>query len=137
MITINSRRLCLALTLSLSAVMPASVWAGEAESWLNASNADKYCDTRRINDLKSANAFHNQAEVDQTTLSQGTLSQQKTKASNTGWGMQTIGSIEQRNCAAVVQADTQRYIVREQLKNQRYIYDTNIRQQLLGNMLRW
>ena len=137
MITITLRRFLLALSLSVPIIMPSDVLAGEYKSWINADNAEKYCDVRNVNDLKSANAYRNTAQIEQISQSQGSISQQQVQASNTGWATQSIGSIEQRSCAALVQADTQRYIFREQLKNQRYIYDTNVRQQLLGNMLRW
>ena len=134
MITITLRRFLFALSLSVPIIMPSTVFA---QSWINADNAEKYCDVRNVNDLKSANAYQNTARIEQTSQSSGNISQQQIQASNTGWATQSIGSIEQRSCAALIQADTQRYIVREQLKNQRYIYNTNIRQQLLGNMLRW
>ena len=137
MITITLRRFLFALSLSVPIMMPANVLAGEYESWINADNAEKYCDVRNVNDLKSANAFQNKAQIEQISLSKGSISQQQVQASNSGWATQSIGSIEQRSCAALIHADTQRYIFNGQLKNQRYIYDTNIRQQLLGNMLRW
>lgn len=135
MLNNHVRQIFLSLSiLSLPLTIANNALAGD---WITAENAHQYCDVRNVNDIQNANGFHNQGQVIQQSVTENSISQQQTQASNSGWATQSIDSIEERNCSALLQAEVQRYTVRQQIENQRYMYNTNVRQQLLGNMLSW
>jgi hypothetical protein len=133
----NNRVSQILFSLSILSVPFAIANNALAGDWITAENAHQYCDVRNVNDIQNANGFHNQGQVIQQSITEDSISQQQTQASNSGWATQSIGSIEERNCSALLQAEIHRYTVNQQIKNQRYMYDTNMRQQLLGNMLSW
>ncbi|BAW97038.1 hypothetical protein NIES970_19820 [[Synechococcus] sp. NIES-970] len=125
----------------LSLLMPLSFATGAIadgyQPWLSVEDAKEFCNTQEMQDMTQVNAFHNEATVNNTTTTPDTTTEQNIQAQNTGWGMQTIGSMSAKDCSAVIQAEAHRYATYQQAENVRYVNDSNLRQGLLGNMLAW
>lgn len=111
--------------------------ADDYQPWLTVEEAQEFCNTQEMEDMTQVNSFHNEATVNNTTTTPDTTTAQTIDAQNTGWGMQTIGSMSARDCSAVIEAEAHRYATYQQLENVRYVNDSNLRQGLLGNMLAW
>ncbi len=111
--------------------------ADDYQPWISAADAQKFCDTQNVQNVNNANGYNNQAEVIDVAITSTTITNKHVVAGNTGWGTQTIGSIESRYCSGIVQAEASRYATYQNNQTVRDINTSNLRQGLLGNLLKW
>jgi hypothetical protein len=111
--------------------------ADDYHPWISAADAQQFCDTQNVQNLSSANGYNNQAEVTDTAITSTTYTQNQIVAGNTGWATQSIGSIESRNCSGIIQAEAYRYATYQNNQTVRDVNEANLRQGLLGNLLKW
>jgi hypothetical protein len=113
------------------------VFADEYQSWMGEFNPDVHCTIYEEHSPQQSTYYNNQATVDEVQITSEQYNQQSIYGVNQGESYQSVDLIRQRDCSAVLQIEAQRYGVYQQYQHERYLFDTQMRQNLLGNVLQW
>jgi hypothetical protein len=135
MLLIRSSLICLTCALSFTSYQP--IMAEEYESWVGNFDPDKHCNVYEVHNQRQGAGYDNRATVNDTMITTSEQRNNQVTGSNTGWESQSVDLIRQQDCSMVIQSEVNRYGIYQQTQTTRYINDTQIRQNFLGNLLAW
>ncbi len=132
---LRSSFISLTCVLSLNSYYP--IMAQEYESWLGNFDPNKHCNTYEVRNQRQDAGYDNRATVNDTMIAESEQRNNQVSGANTGWQSQSVDLIRQQDCSVVIQSEAYRYGIYQQTQTTRYVNDTQIRQNFLGNLLAW
>ena len=135
MFLIRSYFMSLSFLVSLSSYLP--IMAQEYQPFVGTFDPNKHCNIYEVRNQRQGAGYDNRATVNDTIITESQQSNSQVSGANTGWQSQSVDLIRQQDCSVVIQSEAYRYGIYQQTQTTRYVNDTQIRQNYLGNLLAW